>query len=217
MFKETILIIDDNPANLGLLFDYLETKGFKVLVDTDGESALKAVSKAKPDIILLDILMPGADGFEICRRLKANFKTCDIPVIFMTALTDSADEIKGLELGAVDYITKPLKVEKVLARVTTHLTVRSLQKQLLEKNKKLEERNNQLQEALDNIRTLTGLLPICTNCKKIRDDDGYWSQLEQYFSSRSDVLFSHGLCPDCSDALYGNQDWYIRWKAKTES
>jgi DNA-binding response OmpR family regulator len=217
MSEETILIIDDNPANLGLLFDYLETKGFKVLVDTDGESALKAVSQAEPDIILLDILMPGADGFEICRRLKANFKTCDIPVIFMTALTDSADEVKGLELGAVDYITKPLQVEKVLARVTTHLTVRSLQKQLLEKNKKLEERNNQLQEALDNIRTLTGLLPICTNCKKIRDDDGYWSQLEQYFSSRSDVLFSHGLCPDCSDTLYGNQDWYIRWKAKTES
>ena len=217
MSEETILIIDDNPANLGLLFDYLETKGFKVLIDTDGTSALKAIKHAKPDIILLDILMPGADGFEICRRLKSNFKTCDIPVIFMTALTDSADEVKGLELGAVDYITKPLQVEKVLARVTTHLTIRSLQKQLLEKNKKLEERNDQLQEALDNIRTLTGLLPICTNCKKIKDDEGYWSQLEQYFSTRSDVLFSHGLCPDCSDALYGNQDWYIRWKAKTES
>ncbi|MDM8554623.1 response regulator [Desulfococcaceae bacterium HSG7] len=217
MSEETILIIDDNPTNLGLLFNYLETKGFKVLVDTDGESALKAVNKVKPDIILLDILMPGADGFEICRRLKANFKTCSIPVVFMTALTDSSDEVKGLELGAVDYITKPLQVEKVLARVTTHLTIRSLQKQLQEKNDKLEERNDQLQEALDDIKTLTGLLPICTNCKKIKDDEGYWSQLEQYFSSRSDVLFSHGLCPDCSDALYGNQDWYIRWKAKTAS
>ncbi len=217
MSGETILIIDDNPANLGLLFDYLETKGFKVLVDTDGESALKAATKAKPDIILLDILMPGADGFAICRRLKANFKTCSIPVIFMTALTDSADEIKGLKLGAVDYITKPLQVEKVLARVTTHLTIRSLQKQLQEKNNKLEERNDQLQEALDNIRTLTGLLPICTSCKKIKDDEGYWNQLEQYFSSRSDVLFSHGLCPGCSDALYGNQDWYKRWKAKSEN
>ncbi len=217
MSKETILIIDDNPTNLGLLFDYLENKGFKVLVDTDGESALKAINKAKPDIILLDILMPGTDGFDICRRLKANFKTCNIPVVFMTALTESADEVKGLELGAVDYITKPLQVEKVLARVTTHLTVRSLQKQLQEKNDKLEERNNQLQEALDNIKTLTGLLPICTNCKKIKDDEGYWNQLEQYFSSRSDVLFSHGLCPDCADALYGKQDWYKRWKAKSES
>ena len=217
MSEETILIIDDNPANLGLLFDYLETKGFKVLIDTDGESALKAISKAKPDLILLDILMPGANGYEICRRLKANFKTCDIPVIFMTALADSSDEVKGLELGAVDYITKPLHVEKVFARVTTHLTIRSLQKQLQEKNDKLEERNDQLQEALDNIKTLTGLLPICTSCKKIRDDEGYWNQLEQYFSSRSDVLFSHGLCPDCSDALYGNQDWYKRWKAKTEN
>ncbi len=217
MSDETILIIDDNPANLGLLFDYLETKGFKVLVDTDGESALKAISKAKPDIILLDILMPGADGFEICRRLKANFKTCDIPVIFMTALTDSADEVKGLELGAVDYITKPLQVEKVLARVTTHLTIRTLQKQLQEKNDKLEERNDELQQALDKIKTLTGLLPICTNCKKIRDDDGYWNQLEKYISSRSDVLFTHGLCPDCSDSLYGKQDWYKRWKAGTES
>jgi len=217
MSGETILIIDDNPANLGLLFDYLESKGFKVLVDTDAELALKAVTQTQPDIILLDILMPGADGFEICRRLKTNFKTCHIPVIFMTALTDSADEIKGLELGAVDYITKPLNVEKVLARVTTHLTIRSLQKQLQEKNDKLEERNNQLQEALDKIKTLKGLLPICTNCKKIRDDEGYWNQLEKFISSRSDVLFTHGLCPDCADALYGNQDWYIRWKAKTES
>ncbi len=216
MNNETILIIDDNPANLGLLFDYLETKGFKVLVDTDGEYALQTVASVNPDIILLDILMPESDGFEICRRLKTNPDTSDIPVIFMTALTDSADEIKGLELGAVDYITKPLQVEKVLARVTTHLTIRKLQKELQDKNQKLEERNDQLQEALDKIKTLTGLLPICTNCKKIRDDDGYWNQLEQYITSRSDVLFTHGLCPDCMDKLYKNQDWYQRWKAQTE-
>ncbi|HEY9876156.1 MAG TPA: response regulator, partial [Candidatus Obscuribacterales bacterium] len=115
--KGIILIVDDIPANLGVLFDFLAYSGFKVLVARDGESAIQKVEYALPDLILLDVLMPRMDGFETCRRLKENESTKDIPIIFMTALTDTVDKVKGLSLGAVDYITKPFQHEEVLARV----------------------------------------------------------------------------------------------------
>ena len=135
--KGTVLIVDDNPANLGVLFDSLEGVGFRVLVATDGETALAGIGQALPDIVLLDVRMPGIDGFETCRRLKADEATRDIPVIFMTALTEPVDEVRGLELGAVDYITKPIRVETALVRVNTHLTMRNLQKDLQEQNAEL--------------------------------------------------------------------------------
>ena len=190
-----ILIVDDNPTNLGVLFDYLKELGYRVLVHTNGESAITAIRQMPPDIVLLDVMMPGIDGFETCRRLKANNATKDIPVIFMTALTDAVDEVKGLEVGAVDYITKPIKVEIVSARINTHLALRSAHKQL-------EEKNLHLQQALKNIKTLSGLIPICANCKKVRDDEGFWQQVEVYIKDHTDAKFSHGICPDCMESLY---------------
>lgn len=136
--RETILIVDDNPTNLSVLFDSLESVGYKVLVATNGEAAIEAVTHTEPDIILLDVRMPGIDGFETCRRLKEDKTTRDIPIIFMTALTDAVDEVMGLQLGAVDYITKPIKVEVVLARLETHLTIRNLQKSLQKQNAELD-------------------------------------------------------------------------------
>ncbi len=111
--QSVILIVDDTPTNLEMLLDFLEDSGFKVVVAEDGESAIEMAEYAPPDLILLDILMPEMDGFETCRRLKTNKVTQDIPVIFMTALTDKVDKVKGLNLGAVDYITKPLEHEEV--------------------------------------------------------------------------------------------------------
>lgn len=137
--KGIILIVDDTPANLGVLFDFLADSGFKVLVAQDGESALQKVEYAAPDLILLDVRMPGIDGFETCRRLKANDSTKDIPVIFMTALSETVDKIRGLNLGAVDYITKPFQHEEVLARVSLHLSLRNLTKQLREQNVHLHQ------------------------------------------------------------------------------
>jgi len=128
--QDTILIVDDNPTNLGVLFDYLRGAGFKVLIAEDGHGALQRATYAKPDIILLDVLMPGIDGFETCRLLKENDETSDIPVIFMTALSETVDKVRGFELGAVDYITKPLQHEEVLARIRTHLTIRKQNKEL---------------------------------------------------------------------------------------
>ena len=133
-----ILIVDDNPANLKIVVDYLQSYGFGIRVARSGETALKRVQYSRPDIILLDILMPDMDGVETCQRLKAGETTKDIPVIFMTALTSVEDKVKGFEVGAVDYVTKPLHQEEVLARIKTHLRLQDLTLSLQEKNRQLE-------------------------------------------------------------------------------
>ncbi|HAZ44653.1 MAG TPA: hybrid sensor histidine kinase/response regulator [Cyanobacteria bacterium UBA11369] len=137
--QNTILIVDDMPNNLGALLNYLTDFGFEVLVAEDGESAIEQVEYALPDLILLDVLMPGIDGFETCSRLKSNQATKDIPVIFMTALTDAEDKVKGFSVGGVDYVTKPIQQAEVLARVTTHLSIRNLQKKLQQQNDRLQQ------------------------------------------------------------------------------
>jgi two-component system, sensor histidine kinase and response regulator len=144
----TILIVDDVVANVRIMFDLLNQHGFEVLIAEDGETALEITQMNQPDLILLDIMMPGLSGFETCRRLKANDKTCDIPVIFMTALSEAKDKIHGFELGAVDYVTKPFYSEEVLARINTHLTLRNLQKQLQSQNLQLKLLNEEKDEIL---------------------------------------------------------------------
>jgi signal transduction histidine kinase len=141
-----ILIVDDHPANLGFLFEYLERSGFKVLVAMDGEEALSQLQHAKPDLVLLDIMMPGIDGFQTCARIKSTPGTEDIPIIFMSARTETQDKVKGFEAGAVDYVDKPVHKEEVLARVNTHISLRRLQKELRSQNSLLEQRHRELEE-----------------------------------------------------------------------
>ncbi len=150
--RNVILIVDDIPANLEVLFNFLADYGFKILVAEDGESAIEKAEYASPELILLDILMPGIDGFETCRRLKVKESTRDIPVIFMTALSETVDKVKGLQVGAVDYITKPLQHEEVLARVQTHLRLRNLTKQLQAQNLQLEQEIKQRQQQQSALR-----------------------------------------------------------------
>ena len=144
--EEAILLVDDNPTNLQLLFETLDGRGYKLLIAKDGNAALSIAGKAHPNLILLDIMMPGIDGYEVCRRLKADPATAEIPVIFLSALTDTKDKVQGLDLGAVDYVTKPFQPDEVIARVNTHLTVYRLKKALDEKNKELQEANDLLEE-----------------------------------------------------------------------
>jgi PAS domain S-box-containing protein len=150
--KGTILAVDDKLENLKILIKYLEDSGFELMVAQSGEETLKHVERIIPDIILLDVLMPGIDGFETCRRLKENETTREIPVIFMTALTDTVDKVTGFEVGAVDYLTKPLQHEEVLARVNAHLTIRQFQQQLQEQNILLQQKNTQLEEQRRELR-----------------------------------------------------------------
>lgn len=150
--KGVILIVDDNPDTLDLLFFFLSDSDFTVLVAKNGKIALQIVEEAHPDLILLDVMMPGIDGFEICRRLKANESSQDIPVIFMTALSDIEDKVKGFDVGAVDYITKPIQEEVLKARITTHLTIRNLNRSLVEQNKRLQAEIRERQQKEEELR-----------------------------------------------------------------
>ncbi|MCA0447078.1 MAG: hybrid sensor histidine kinase/response regulator [Bacteroidetes bacterium] len=165
--KHTVLMVDDNPTNLNVLLDALKHHGFKLLAAKSGEEAIQRALFAKPDLILLDVLMPGIDGFETCRQLKANPVTEEIPIIFMTALADTVDKVKGFSFGAVDYITKPFQHEEVLSRVNAHLTIQDLKRNLEQKNAEMEEKNRLLDEALKHEKELnrlkTGLVGMASH------------------------------------------------------
>lgn len=146
-FPSTVLIVDDTPANVRVLAEYLDGHGFTVTVAQDGEEGLERAHYSRPDLILLDAMMPGWDGFETCRRLKADPVTSGIPVIFMTALSDIGDKVRAYEAGGIDYITKPFHAEEVLARVNTHLSLRSMQCQLQAQNLQLQREIQERQRA----------------------------------------------------------------------
>ncbi len=178
--RKLILIVDDNPENRKVLGALLSKNGYEVGVSADGTKALEFVNKVHPDLILLDVMMPGMDGYEVCRTLKSQRETQHIPIIFLTAKTGTEDIIKGFKCGGVDYVSKPFNSEELMARVNTHIEV----------------------------KILRGLLPICSSCKSVRDLKGMWNSIEQYIDSHSDVRLSHSLCPNCVEKLYGDQDWF---------
>ncbi len=190
-----ILIVDDMPDNVQIISLMLKTKGYKVRSALNGKLALQIVRDNPPDLILLDVNMPEMNGYEVCERLKADDKSKEIPVIFITGLTETADMVKAFSIGAVDYIAKPFQLEEVCARVKTHLRLRRLQIEL-------STSVCELQKALTDIRTLRGIIPICANCKNIRDDAGAWQEVENYVREHAEVEFSHSLCPTCAQKLY---------------
>jgi len=160
--RSVILVVDDDANNLAVVRDCLVASHYTILVAEDGESAVKRADYAQPDLILLDIMMPGIDGYETCRRLKALKSTHDIPVLFMTALAETGNKVKGLEAGAVDYITKPFQREELLARIAVHLHNRVLTKKLLEAKQlletRVEERTAELAQANDDLHEKAVLL-----------------------------------------------------------
>jgi len=139
-----LLVVDDKPTNISLLFEFLSQQGYEVLVAEEGETALDIARYEQPALILLDIMMPTMDGFETCHQLKINPKTAEIPVIFMTALSEAGDKVHGFAMGAVDYITKPFNHDELLSRIHTHVTLQQLQRDLQHKNQELMEKNAQL-------------------------------------------------------------------------
>lgn len=159
---ESILLVDDNPTNLQVLFQTLEGVGCKLLIAKNGNGALAIAGKALPDLILLDIMMPDIDGYEVCRRLKTDPATADIPVIFLSALGETEDKVKGLQLGAVDYTTKPFQLDEVIARVNTHLTIHRLKREV-------ESQKDQLEHELEVVSEVQRkLLP-----KKLPEIEGF--------------------------------------------
>jgi DNA-binding response OmpR family regulator len=204
-----ILIVDDSSDQQALLRAILSKAGHQDLVSVDGAtSAAKVLNfdgDSTPehiDLILMDVLMPGQDGVETCRQIKRCAHLQDIPVIMVTAKSDLSNLQDAFAAGAMDFISKPVSSIELLARVSSALLLK--QEMDRRKNRELELRrsNEELQKALKEVKVLRGLIPICASFKKVRNDGGFWQQLEEYLGEHSEAEFSHGLCQPCIKKLY---------------
>ncbi len=207
--KANVLIVDDISKNIQVLANILERSGYSVSYALSGLQAIEIVQNEDCDLILLDVMMPLLNGYETCQRIKELPGKDSLPIIFLTARAEQKDINRGFEVGAVDYLVKPCNAVELLARVDTHVLLKKTRdlleegnRELSAKNTELKRLNTELQIMLQKIETLEGILPICSFCKKIRDDQGYWNQVDSYISEHSKVLFSHSFCPECAKIHY---------------
>jgi len=186
-----VLIAEDDAVSRRVLEAFLSRWGFEVIATSDGDEAWRALQQPDaPHLIILDWMMPGVGGVDVCRKVREAGHPSPAYIILLTARASSDDIVSGLEAGADDYVTKPFDREELRARIQGGARVVELQTCLAQRVRELEE-------ALARVRLLQGLLPICSYCKKIRNDQNYWQQVEAYISERSEAVFSHGICPDC--------------------
>jgi phosphoserine phosphatase RsbU/P len=200
-----ILIVDDSRDNRLLLEALLKQEGYSDVRTAESASeALDFLSKnrAPVDLILMDVMMQEMSGIEACRKIKLLERYRDVPVIMVTALRESEYLAAAFAAGAMDYITKPVKKFELDARVSSALTLKREMDARKARERELAEKNQELEQALREVKVLRGFIPICASCKKIRDDKGYWQQIETYIQERSEALFSHGICKDCMKKLY---------------
>ena len=204
-----ILIVDDSSDQQALLRSILGKAGHDHIVSADSARSASAVLNLdgeaptqKIDLILMDILMPEQDGVETCRQIKQCAHLQEIPIIMVTAKNDSSILQEAFAAGAMDYIGKPVNSTELLARVSSALKLKTEMDRRKNRELELHRSNEELQKALREVKVLRGLIPICASCKKIRNDGGFWQQLEEYLSEHSEAEFSHGLCQPCIKKLY---------------
>lgn len=193
-----ILIVDDEPVNIHIMTSALNNE-YDILPALDGYEAISQLKKHLPDLILLDVMMPGINGFDVCKIIKSDTLYIDIPVIFLTAMDSREDTHHGLDIGGIDYLTKPVDLEMLKLRVRNHLESKARNDLVKEQRNLLAQQKEELEAALARVKQLEGIIPICMYCKKIRDDRDSWHQLERYISEHSEAMFSHGICPECFD------------------
>lgn len=177
--RPRVLVVDDEDINRMTVSKLLSRSGFDVESVDSGRAALASALKDPPRLVLLDIAMPGMDGFEVCRELKSNPLTAAIPVVFLTGKAAAVDIVRGFRAGGVDYVTKPFRAEELIARVETHVRLHQLQ----------------------------SLLSICSKCKKIRDEQGQWENIEDYIYERTGTDFTHGYCDQCLEQVRRENGW----------
>jgi len=195
LHQAKVLVVEDAPINVDIVLGLLgQDPGLVLSVARSGGEALAAVRASAPDLILLDIGLPDLDGYAVCQALKADPQSQRIPVIFLTSREEPEDVARGFEAGGVDYITKPFEPLELKARVDCHLA----QKRWADAERALIAK---LEAALAEVKTLSGLIPICAWCKQVRDDQGFWQQVEKYMADRSEASFTHSVCPTCLPKL----------------
>ena len=190
-----MLIAEDDPVSCRILERTLAAWGHSVAIATDGRTAWDMLRRDDaPPIAILDIMMPEMDGIEVCRKVREVCSTIPPYLILLTSMSTKDDVVRGIQAGANDYLTKPFHREELKVRVEVGLRMLELQRVLADRVKELED-------ALSQVKQLQGLLPICSYCKKVRDDQNYWQQVEGYISDRIDVQFTHSICPGCMDRV----------------
>ncbi len=193
-----VVIVDDVHENVRILHHCLKDDGYSFAVARNAAELFELAARRLPTLILLDVMLPDLDGFSALERLRADPVMADVPVIFVTARNEREDRIRGFGVGGVDYVAKPFDSAEVRARVRTHIALRTA----LQEQRRL---NGELKEALEKVRSLEGIIPICARCKSVRNDEGYWTQVERYLAEHTNATFSHGLCPDCAAVLFPNE------------
>jgi DNA-binding response OmpR family regulator len=191
-----ILIVDDDPDLLFATARIVKSAGYRVYTASTAAQCMELVKNNRPDLILLDVILPDTDGQALCSQIKADpaFKNIFVVLISGTKI-DSVEQSDGLDLGADGYIARPITNRELLARIGAMVRI-------LRAERERDRLIAQLEEALARVKKLSGLLPICAGCKKIRDDNGYWKQIESYLNEHSDAIMSHGICPECANKYY---------------
>ncbi len=197
-----ILVVDDDPDVLFATCRIVQSEGYRVLKATTCGECMEAVEKDRPDLVLLDVVLPDGSGHEVCKRIKEDPERKDIFVIMISGeRIDSDAQAEGLEGGADGYIVRPISNRELKARINAWVRILVAER---ERDRLILE----LEEALSNVKKLSGLLPICSHCKSIRDDQGYWNRIEAYINEHSEAYFSHGICPACAKEHYADFELY---------
>jgi DNA-binding response OmpR family regulator len=195
-----VLVADDDPNLLLMTTELLEREGYRVFEASTGRGCLDSVRRHQPDIVLLDVMLPDMSGVDVCYRIKTEEASRRTLVMLVSGvMVSSEQQADALNGGADGYMIKPLTNRELLARVHSMARIKRAEDALLQKEFEQGKLIKQLQDALAEVKTLKGLVPICSSCKNIRDDEGYWEKLEDYISKHTDAVFTHSMCPTCRD------------------
>jgi YesN/AraC family two-component response regulator len=196
----SVLYVEDEPLTRQIVAGMIRRRIPQVYVAGDGNEGLALFKEYSPDIVVSDVKMPNLDGIEMSRVIKSLDK--DARIILTTAYSDARTLLIAIELGIDKYILKPVEMESLFSAIDKCAETIVLSRKIRQQDREKDELIVKLQEALENVKKLSGLIPICSNCKRIRDDKGYWNQIEIYISEHSDALFTHGLCDECTKTMY---------------
>ncbi len=197
-----VLIVDDDRDTINLLKRYLGNRGFGVLTACNGSEAFEILHKGDVRLVVTDRIMPVMNGLELCQEIRGSNISGYVYIILLTVCDKKDDIMTGIKAGADDYLLKPFNSEELKVRIDSGLRVLSLDNSLREKVTEERRLAGELRDALDQVKRLSGLLPVCATCKSIRDDKGYWNEITAYICEHSEADFTHGICPECAEMHY---------------